>query len=128
MKKYKNEIESFKLENRKRLESKAFYQALGELNQTFDYKHWNNLDKNLYNRSIVSKKEFDARVEEIRKLKGREMDFYYFKQFLAEDSLKRARQELNKNGLKLDGDMLCGFSCDEVWANPKAFLPDTQCS
>ena len=124
--KYQKELETFKAENRQRLEPKALYQALGELNNSFDYKNWNYTDKNLYNRSAVSKKEFEARLGEVRKLKGFEMDFYYFKQFLAEDSLKKAHQELNKKGIKLDGDMLCGFSRDEVWANPKAFLPDTQ--
>ena len=124
--KYQNELEAFKLENRQRLEPKALYQALGELNNSFDYKNWNDTDKNLYDRSVVSKKEFNARLEEVKKLKNSEMDFYYFKQYLAEDSLKKAHQELNKKGLKLDGDMLCGFSRDEVWAHPKAFIPDTQ--
>ena len=28
---------------------------------------------------------------------------------------------LNDKGLKLFGDVLIGFSYDEVWANPKAF-------
>ena len=121
-KKFKPEFEQFKAENSARLESKAIYRALRELNGTHDYKQWNDIDKNLYE---LPPDKRTKRIEEIKKLKGKEIDFYYFKQFLAEDSLKRAKAELNKRGLKLNGDMLCGFSFDEVWANPKAFHKDT---
>lgn len=123
--KYQKEFEKFKAENSGRLEAKALYRALREINHSYNYNDWNNLDKNLFNRDVVTEEEFQKRVKEIRTLKGEQMDFYYFKQFLAEDSLKNARENLNKKGIKLNGDMLCGFSYDEVWANPKAFIPDT---
>ena len=29
---------------------------------------------------------------------------------------------LNQKGLKLNGDMICGLSYDEIWSHPKAFL------
>ncbi len=123
--KYQKEFENFKSENESRLEAKALYNALRKINHSYNYKNWNSVDKNLFNREIVSADKFESRVKEIRSLQGEEMDFYYFKQFLAEDSLKNARENLHKKGIKLNGDMLCGFSYDEVWANPKAFLPDT---
>ena len=123
--KYQKEFEAYKSENLERLEPKALYNALREINKSHNYKDWNNIDKNLFNRDVVSEKEFEARVKEIKSLKGEKMDFYYFKQFLAEDSLKKARENLHKKGIKLNGDMLCGFSFDEVWANPKAFIPET---
>ncbi len=123
--KYKKEFELFKKENESRLEAKALYRMLREINNSHDYKTWNNLDKNLFNSDIVNPDERQKRIQEIKKIKNKEMDFYYFKQFLAEDSLKNAKNELNKKGLKLDGDMLCGFSFDEIWANPKAFHKDT---
>ena len=123
--KYQKEFEAYKSENLERLEPKALYNALREINKSHNYKDWNNIDKNLFNRDVVSEKEFEARVKEIKSLKGEKMDFYYFKQFLAEDSLKNARENLHKKGIKLNGDMLCGFSFDEVWANPKAFIPET---
>ncbi len=123
--KYNKEFEAFKKNNVQRLEPKALYRALRKINGSYNYNNWNDLDKNLFNRDIVSEKEFETRVKEIKALKSKEIDFYYFKQFLAEDSLKNARENLNKKGLKLNGDMLCGFSYDEVWANPKAFLPET---
>lgn len=123
--KYKKEFELFKKENKSRLEAKALYRMLREINNSHDYKTWNDLDKNLFNSDIVNSDERQKRIQEIKKIKNKEMDFYYFKQFLAEDSLKNAKNELNKKGLKLDGDMLCGFSFDEIWANPKAFHKDT---
>ena len=123
--KYQKEFEAYKSENLERLEPKALYNALREINKSHNYKDWNNIDKNLFNRDVVSEKEFEARVKEIKSLKGEKMDFYYFKQFLAEDSLKKARENLHKKGIKSNGDMQCGFSFDEVWANPKAFIPET---
>lgn len=120
--KFKSEFEKFKFENSERLEPKALYRVLHEINGTHEYKNWNDIDKNLYE---LPPDKRAKRIEEIKKLKGKEIDFYYFKQFLAEDSLKRAKEELNKRGLKLNGDMICGFSYDEVWANQKAFHKDT---
>ena len=123
--KYKKEFEEFKKNNIQRLKPKALYSALTEIYHIHNYKYWNKLDENLFNRNIVSEREFEKRVKEIQNLKGEEIDFYYFKQFLAEDSLKNAKNNLNKKGIKLNGDMLCGFSYDEVWSNPKAFIPNT---
>ena len=121
-KKFQKEFEEFKLSNQARLEPKALYRALVDLNGSYDYKNWNEIDKKLFELPI---KEREKRISEIKNLKNETIDFYYFKQFLAEDSLKRGKEELNKRGLKLNGDMICGFSYDEVWANPKAFHPDT---
>ena len=53
------------------------------------------------------------------------MRFFEFKQFLAEKHLSKAKEELNKKGIKVSGDLLIGFSNDEVWANPKAFIENT---
>lgn len=117
----KNNVEftKFKAENSQRLEPKALYRALREINRTHDYKQWNNTDKNLYTLPQI---EREKRIKEIYELKGKEIDFYKFKQFLAENDLQKAKQELNKKGLKLDGDLICGLSYDEIWSHPKAFL------
>ena len=120
--KFQKEFEKFKNENIKRLEPKALYHALREINGTHDYKKWNEVDNKLFE---LPPKEREKRITEIKNLKSETIDFYYFKQFLAEDSLKKARQEINNRGLKLNGDMLCGFSYDEVWSHPNAFHKDT---
>ena len=123
--KFKEAFEVFKKENESRLEAKALYRALRDINNTNDYTQWNNIDKNLFNSDLVTETERKNRINEIKQIKSKDIDFYYFKQFLAEDSLKNAKNELNKNGLKLNADMLCGFSYDEIWANPKAFHKNT---
>lgn len=114
-----SEFAKFKAENSKMLEPKALYRALAEINHTHNYKFWNETDKNLYS---LPKVERDKRIAEVYKLKENEIDFYKFKQFLAENDLKKAKEKLNQKGLKLDGDMICGLSFDEVWSHPNAFL------
>ena len=123
--KFKDAFEAYKKENESRLEAKALYRALRDINNTNNYTQWNNIDKNLFNTDLVAEAERKNRINEIKQIKNKDIDFYYFKQFLAEDSLKNAKNELNKKGLKLNADMLCGFSYDEVWANPKAFHENT---
>lgn len=120
----KQNFEKYKSESSILLEKKGLYQALIELNGTHNYKNWNNIDSNLFDERIVNASERDKRIAQIHKQKGEVIDFYKFKQFLAEISLQKAKEQLNSKGLKLNGDLLCGFSYDEVWSNPKAFLKD----
>ena len=124
----KQEFEAYKQEYSSLLERKSLYRALRELHHTYNYKEWNELDKNLFDEDIVSKSDREKRIAEIKNLKSDTIEFYKFKNFLAEKSLKKAKAELNSKGIKLDGDMLCGFGYEEVWAHPKAFLKDTKMS
>ncbi len=48
-------------------------------------------------------------------------DYFKFRQFLADEHLKIGREALNKEGVKLCGDCLIGFSKDEIAAYPHAF-------
>lgn len=48
-------------------------------------------------------------------------EFFKFKQFLANEHLKKGKEMLNAKGIRLAGDCLIGFSKDEVQAYPKAF-------
>lgn len=120
-----NEIEIFKEANKDWLEPKSIYEALSAKYQSRDTRTWSKFDHNLYNTDFVSIERRIATIKKIRESNlGNEAKFYEFKQFLAENHLARAKSELNKKGLKLSGDMLAGFSFDEVWANPKAFIKD----
>lgn len=120
----KVEFEKYKTENNAHLEPKALYRALREINNSPDYNYWNDLDKNLFNEDIIKTAQREKRIKEIYAQKSETVDFYKFKQFLAEKSLSNARSELNSKGIKLSGDMPCGFSLDEVWSHPKAFYKD----
>ena len=119
-----NDFEIYKKNNAELLETKALYQALKEINNNYDYNNWNEIDKNLFNPDVVKITEREKRIKEIYSQKSKEIDFYKFKQFLAEKSLSKSKAILNSKGIKLNGDMPCGFSYDEVWANPKAFIKD----
>ena len=51
-------------------------------------------------------------------------EFFKFKQFIADEHHKIGKDKLNKQGVKLCGDCLIGFSSDEVRAFPDAFKKD----
>jgi|GEM_PF-1352595 len=50
-----------------------------------------------------------------------DLDFFRFKQFIADEHLKIGKESLNKQGIKLFGDCQISFSEDEIKAFPKAF-------
>ena len=121
----KKEFETYKAGIPEILESKGLYRALTEINNTADFNYWNDLDKNLFNEDIVSAAQKDKRIKEVYTQQGETIDFYKFKQFLAERSLKKAKADLNSKGIKLNGDVPCGMSFDEVWSHPRAFVKDS---
>lgn len=51
----------------------------------------------------------------------KDQEFFRFRQFLADEHLRIGKEALNKEGVKLCGDCLIGFSADEIAAYPKAF-------
>lgn len=120
------EFDAYKKEASPILERKGLFRALAEINHTHDYKKWNDIDRNLFNEDIVSLKDREKRIEEIKKLKSDSIELFKFKQFLADKSLQKAKTELNKKEIKLSGDIPCHFAYEEVWAHPKAFLQNTK--
>lgn len=117
----KAEFEKFKSKNAFWLDSKALYRVLRDKYGTAKYYEWQDVDKNLFS---LNEADRNKRIAEITQNHEKELDFYKFKQFLAEGDLKKAKDNLNSKGLKLNGDLICGFSYDEIWANPKAFRPN----
>lgn len=128
IKKLKEEFESYKKEYNDILEPRALYKALQKENNEKDYTKWNAQDKNLYNSDEVKEADKNKRIAEIKAKHSDEIEFVYFKEFLAEKNLKEAKEELNSKNLKLMGDCLIGFSKDEQWAHPKAFADACICS
>ena len=122
----KNEFELYKKESEPILESKSLYRALRELNGTHDYHKWNDIDKNLFDETVVSTEQRNKRIEQIKNLKSETIEFYKFKNFLAEKSLNKAKSELNSKGIKLSGDMILHMAYEEEWAHPNAFLKNTK--
>ena len=119
------ELKNFTQTNQEWLEPKAVFEALSAKYHSKNFYSWNEFDANFYNDNIVSLNDRKQAIKGLRQSDlGKEMSFYEFKQFLAEKHLLKAKEELNKKGLKLSGDALIGFSKDEKWANPKAFIKD----
>lgn len=54
----------------------------------------------------------------------KDQDYFRFRQFLADSHLRIGKEALNKEGVKLCGDCLIGFSADEIAAFPNAFKKD----
>lgn len=101
------------------LEPKCVYKILKKKNGGQDFSCWaDESERNLYSLDENTKK---AKIKNILKSDKEEAEFFKFKQFIADEHLKKGKDSLNKKGLKLYGDCLIGFSQDEVWSNPKAF-------
>lgn len=121
-----SELKNFTQLHQEWLEPKSIFEALSVKYASRDTRDWTKFHHNLYNTDVVSLPERDSVIKELRNGKlAKEMGFYEFKQFLAEKNLSQAKDKLNKKGIKLYGDMLVGFSYDEVWANPKAFVKNS---
>ncbi len=106
------------------LEPKGIFKVLAKKNKTSKFSNWtDDLEKNLYN--FDSAKELKlAKIKQLAVENKDDLEFFNFKQFLADEHLKLARKNLNGKGIKLVGDCLVGFTYDEMWSNPKAFLND----
>ena len=117
------EFAKFKDSNKDWLEAKSVYAMLTDKYKNSNYHHWNYFDKNFYNLDVVTFEERNLAIEGLKKSEHAEAgEFFAFKQFIADKHHFLAKNELNKRGVKLSGDVLLGFSPDEIWANPKSFI------
>lgn len=116
------EFETYKRENADWLEPKVVYDILKRENGGREFDRWySSLDKNLYN-SAYPEDTRKARISNLLKRNKRDAEFFRFKQFVAEKHLQAGRENLQRKGLKLFGDMPIGFAREEIWANPDAFM------
>ena len=117
----KAEFEEYKTQNDDWLDKKAVYFALKIKNEGKPWQQWEENEKTLYSNVNVDKLKI---IEDIKQKYADDIEFYKFKQFLAEEHLKIGRKKLNDKDMKLFGDCLIGFSEDEVWAYGNAFKKD----
>lgn len=119
--KLKTGYETFVSQNNDWLEPKGIFKVLYKNYKTHNFDNWpDEIDKNLYNPDFDNEKR-KTRINALNKEYSEEIDFYKFKQFLADSHLAIARENLNNMGVELKGDCEIGFSADEKWAYPKAF-------
>ena len=125
----KAQFEEYKKENSDWLDKKAVYSILKQKNGGKDWSEWTtDWETNLYsdteNEEKKTEREKWKNVIFSLKSTAKAIDFYKFKQYLADKHLALGRKSLNEKGMKLFGDCLIGFSQDEVWANKDAFKKD----
>ena len=115
----KRAYEQFKNANKDWLEPKSIYPTLKRLNKGTTWEDWTNkIDKTLLDGKTP---KHVKRLAEIKKKYAKEIEFYKFKQYIADAHLRAGKKSLNDKGMKLFGDCLLGFSDDETWAFKKAF-------
>ena len=117
----KKQFEKYKKENFEIIEKRALFECLEEEHGTHLFEKWPDLDKYLFNPDIISEEARNQRISELRQKYAEKIKFTFFKQFLAEKNLAKARATMHRHGFKLTGDCLIGFVTDELWAYPKAF-------
>jgi len=88
-------FEKYKIENSIYLEKEALYETLAKIHNSTSYSDWPEQDKNLFNKNLISVEIRNNRINELKTKHAKEIDFVYFKQFLADEGLKKARLELN---------------------------------
>ena len=89
------------------------------------YKRFQKLDdKHTLKKNYADYVEKNKDWLNFERMQEADLGFYKFKQFLADEHLKKGKEALNSKGIKLAGDCLIGFSKDEVKAFGEAFKKD----
>lgn len=120
-----SKFEEYKAQNSEEQEPQAIFEILAREHKTDDWKTWNKTDRNLYNAKTEKQtKKTDARLSEIREKYARDIDFYYFKQMIAEREIEAAKATNEEAGIRILGDSPIAFTPVEEWQNQGIFLKD----
>lgn len=120
----RKEFSEYKNVNSDWLEPHSIHDALSKKYGTPMFIDWQDeVDRKLYDTDFPQEAR-DARKAAVLKEHADDIDFYDFKQFLAEKSLSAARDKAHAQGMKLGGDVAYNFSLSDIFSNPKAFVYD----
>lgn len=112
----KSEFLDYVNQNREELTPKAVYEILSRKNNSEDWRTWNDKEKNLY--VSDDKKPLNQFV----KRNSREIEFYMFKQWLAEREISKANARNEKLGIRVIGDSPIAYTPVEEWKNQDLFM------
>lgn len=73
-------------------------------------------------KNFGASKDKQEKFRQYQEMYKNEIEFFKFRQFIADKEHFEAKEKLNSAGIKLFGDCLIGFSEQEVWAHPDAFF------
>ncbi len=85
------------------------------------YPYLKDKEPDLFKNFRTSKEKQEKFIQYQEKYKD-EIEFFKFRQFIADKEHFEAKEKLNSEGIKLFGDCLIGFSNQEFWAHPDAFV------
>ena len=119
------EFADYKTQNQKELEPDAIFEILTKQYNTDAWKTWDEVDKNLYNAKTDEEKSVaELRLNEIREKHADDIDFYLFKQMLAEKEIANANKKNERSGIRILGDSPIAFTPAEEWQNQDLFMQD----
>lgn len=121
----KKDFENFKTKNKDWLDIYSiYYGVLKKENNNRWFRNWDKkgIDRNLYNPEFP-KELREKRLNQIKTEHKDDLEFYKFKQFIAEKHFLIGKANVNKLGKKLITDCPINFDDALVHAFPKAFLP-----
>ena len=119
------EFDTYKEENAEELEPQALFEILSKTHKTDDWKAWPKVDRNLYNAKTEKQQaKASERLNQLRETNATEIDFYYFKQMLAEKEIEAAKATNEESGIRILGDSPIAFTPVEEWQNQGIFLKD----
>ena len=120
-----SEFETYKAQNAQEEEPQAIFEILAREHKTDDWKTWNKTDRNLYNAKTEKQiQKTETRLNQIREQYASEIDFYYFKQMIAEREIEAAKATNKESGIRILGDSPIAFTPVEEWQNQNVFLKD----
>lgn len=124
VKKFKNEFEEYKKENKFWLEKDALYSALSIEHKNDYWPLWKSeKDKNLFNpKSNEEKLKYGERINELEKKYADEIEFYSFCQFVAFKQIEETKEYALSKNIKMIADRQVAFSDRDCWAYQSLFL------
>lgn len=121
----KADFAKFKTKNKDWLDIYSVYYGVLQKEHGYQwFQKWDedSVDRNLYNKNFSEDKR-KARLNQIFTENADEIEFYNFKQFIAEKHFLIGKENLNKLGKKLITDCPITFDDALVHAFPDAFMP-----
>ena len=111
------DFDKFKVEKREELEPNAIYEILSKKYGEEDWKKWDEIDRNLYDSPQNAE-----RLQQLKEENADEIDFYMFKQWLAEREIAKTNKRNKKLGIDLVADTPIAFTPAEEWLHKDLFI------
>lgn len=122
--KLNSEYETFKQQN-DWAEKYAVFHILSGIHGTDNFHKWENeTDKHIFKLKDNGNIDAKNRYNLIKERSNDEIEEYMFTQFIVDKQEKADKEERTKDGIKVIGDLLVGFSYADELIHENAFLPN----